>query len=277
MRSNTTPTHDSRRAGRVSICVLALVASLLFWARSLSALGKPRDGGSRSDSQNQGDEPSLLDQLPTTASQLARQRVRDFDLLRRILSTKDYDRYLELFTDFPERVSAIKNYYPKAMWPNVIEELKESRVHGLYDQVYCYFDQTSRRFYLSSAEGAEKEMWSLPWAAYFLVPNSSLDLIEFRQLSMGDATAFLKLEFHDRAEAPLVRHEGYGSKVGSGPSPSRRTMRLKDMTVRLDIPGPYVDEALWRHNLREAMFEFKTGVFVLLDDSYFDESEGVGP
>ena len=243
---------------------------------SAASPGGPREGS---------DQPSLAEQLPSNVHQVVKRHVEDFDVLLKTLSTRDYDKYLELFTDYARRLSIIQDQYPKTMWPKLAEGEKASWVSGLYDQVYCYFDKDSPQYYLSVRQSAvvmlPTPMWKLPWAAYFLVPGARLELIEFRQRGTRDATLFLKLQFGERNWAPWdqLRTNEVKDEDGRLRSWDAKWVRIRQMTIKVDVSGADIDEGRWRRNLRGRMFLPLSmgGDFALLDYEYYDSPERLGP
>jgi len=220
---------------------------------------------------------SLVEHLPKNINEIVRQQVEDFATLLNTLSCRDYDRYLELFTDYGAILLALQDRYPKVMWPKVTAEERAGWVKGLYDQVYCYLDPNSPQYYLSvrndNTQMILSPIWKFPSAAYFLVPGARLDIIEFRQRPMGGASVFLKLEFKDRESAPWDQRRTNEVKNDSGDllSWTPQWVRIKQMIIKLDVPGPNVSRIRWRQDLRQ--WTFGPGPADLLDYSYYQSTD----
>ena len=262
------------RAGRgVLTRLIAAIAALLFWAAPISARHNSATGLRPRVLQSPRSAASLAEQLPNTASQAVKQRVEDFDLFVRTLSNRDYDEYLDLFTDYSSRVAAIKNYYPRTMWPKVTEEERAGRINSLYRRVYCYSNTNSSDYYVHR----EEAMASYPWVFYFLVPGAHVNLSEVRTGSTGNATIFLELQFTDEKQAPLVVPPGYCGQALTGAIERCPGRHLEDVTIRLDTPGQYVSETDWRHTIRDGMFESESmgGPLTALDVTYYSSSGSI--
>jgi len=194
------------------------------------------------------------------ASSRAEEAFKDLRAIIKTLRDKDVDGFLGYaYEDYSSIIERIRQQYPQVMWQEKIDEQRRQEQEVLEQGIYSFLDPESENYYLRSGEGPNTairrpsylNISRLSWGAVFLLPNSSVSLLEARS-ERHLVRVYGQIDFSDPNSAPWG--DPLYSYSTDGPVRLAKAVRVNRLFFAFALPNtpvfPGVDAGVTSENAR---------------------------